>query len=140
VSSVQRVVALLAVALLAGLGAAALLELAEDDPPPGVASAAAPGGGWYQALAASRGQAGEAERTSCGLILTGKSLGVTHPVLPCGARLVVRYGGTTVLTEVIDNRLKSGGRQFELTESLARRMSLDGTQQVAWRFASRPSR
>lgn len=139
-TSAQRVVALLAVALLAGLGAIAILELAEDEPPPSVASAAAPGGGWYQALAASRGQAGEAERTTCGLILTGKSLGVTHPVLPCGARLVVRYGGTTVLTEVIDNQLKSGGRQFELTESLARRMSLDGTQQVGWRFASRPSR
>jgi hypothetical protein len=139
-TSAQRVVALLAVALLAGLGAVAILELAEEEPPPSVASAAAPGGGWYQALAASRGQAGEAERTTCGLILTGKSLGVTHPVLPCGARLVLRYGGTTVLTEVIDNQLKSGGRQFELTESLARRMSLDGTQQVGWRFASRPSR
>jgi hypothetical protein len=140
VSPGQRIVTLMAVALLAGLGALAVLQLAdepESNPPP--PSAAAPGGGWYEALAASRGQAGDAERTTCGLILTGKSLGVTHPVLPCGARLVVRYGDTTVLTEVIDNQLKSGGRQFELTESLARRMGLDGTQQVRWRFASRPS-
>ena len=36
-----------------------------------------------------------------------KSLGVTHPVLPCGAKLLIRFGGQTVLTEVIDNKLKS---------------------------------
>jgi hypothetical protein len=139
-SSGQRIVALLAVALLAGLGALAVLELVDEPTAtPQPASAVAPGGGWYEALAASRGPVGDAERTTCGLILTGKSLGVTHPVLPCGARLVVRYGDSTVLTEVIDNQLKSGGRQFELTEPLARRLSLDGTQQVRWRFASRPS-
>ena len=68
-----------------------------------------PGGGWYSALAASRGPAGDAERTSCGLILTDKSFGVTHPVLPCGAKLLLRFGGQTVLTEVIDNKLKSAG-------------------------------
>jgi hypothetical protein len=129
----------MAVAVLAALGALAVLQLGEPEATPPPASAAAPGGGWYEALAASRGPAGDAERTTCGLILTGRSLGVSHPVLPCGARLVVRYGDTTVLTEVIDNQLKSGGRQFELTESLARRMGLDGTQQVRWRFASRPN-
>lgn len=96
-------------------------------------------GGWYDALAASRGPAGDAERTSCGLVLTVRSLGVTHPVLPCGARILVRYGGVTALTEVIDNELRSAGRQFELTEALALRLRLDGTQQVEWRFAERPS-
>lgn len=96
-------------------------------------------GGWYDALAASRGPAGDAERTSCGLVLTVRSLGVTHPVLPCGARILVRYGGVTALTEVIDNELQSAGRQFELTEALALRLRLDGTQQVEWRFAERPS-
>jgi hypothetical protein len=59
-------------------------------------------------------------------------------VLPCGAKLLIRFGGDTALTEVIDNRLKSIGRQFELTEALARRLGLDGTQQVEWRFALRP--
>ena len=98
--------------------------------------APAPGGGWYSALAAGRGSAGDAERTSCGLVLTGRSLGVTHPVLPCGAKILLRFGGDTVLTEVIDNRLKSTGRQFELTEALSRRIGLDGTQQVRWRFVT----
>ena len=39
------------------------------------------------------------------------------------------------VTEVIDGRLKQPGRQFELTERLAQRLGLDGTQQIRWRFA-----
>ncbi len=76
---------------------------------------------------------------TCGLILTGKSLGVSHPVLPCGAKLLLRFGTQTVLTEVIDNKLKSPGHQFELTERLAADLGIDGTQQIDWRFAARPS-
>ena len=79
----------------------------------------------------------DAERTSCGLVLTARSLGVTHPVLPCGAKVLVRYGGETVLTEVIDNELVSTGRQFELTPALAHLVGLDGTQEVEWRYATR---
>jgi hypothetical protein len=138
---VQRLLGLAAVALLGGVVALAVIEQRGSDAgatlaPTGVIS---PGGGWYSALAASRGQAGDAERTSCGLILTSKSFGVTHPVLPCGAKLLLRFGRQTVLTEVIDNKLKSAGRQFELTERLARDLGLDGTQAVDWRFAARPS-
>lgn len=97
---------------------------------------AAPGGRWYEALAGSRGPAGDAERTSCGLVLTEASLGVTHPVLPCGAKILLRFGDQTVFTEVIDNKLKSGGRQLEVTESLTQQLGLDGTQKVDWRFAA----
>jgi hypothetical protein len=133
----QRLLTLAAVALVGAIAALAIVEQRSSD---GVAAAAAtgavaPGGGWYSALAGSRGVAGDAERTSCGLILTAKSLGVTHPVLPCGARILIRFGGDTVLTEVIDNRLESTGRQFELTDLLARELGLDGTQEVDWRFA-----
>ena len=136
----QRLLGLAAVALLAGVIALAVVEQRSGDATSSAAptGAIAPGGGWYSALAASRGQAGDAERTSCGLILTGKSFGVTHPVLPCGAKLLLRFGGQTVLTEVIDNKLKSAGRQFELTERLARDLGLNGTQEVDWRFAARP--
>ena len=137
----QRLLALGAVALLAGVIAVAIVERRSDaanaTPPP--SGAAAPGGGWYSALAASRGPAGDAERTTCGLILTSKSLGVTHPVLPCGAKLLIRFGGQTVLTEVIDNRLKGAGRQFELTDQLAADLGIDGTQEIDWRFAARPT-
>jgi hypothetical protein len=137
----QRLLALGAVALLAGLIALAVIERRGSDASatPAPVGAVAPGGGWYTALAASRGPAGDAERTTCGLILTNTSLGVSHPVLPCGAKLLLRYGGQTVLTEVIDNKLKSAGRQFELTERLAVLLGIDGTQQIDWRFAERPT-
>jgi hypothetical protein len=58
-------------------------------------------------------------------------------VLPCGAKVLVRYGGETVLTEVIDNELGASGRQFELTPALAQLVGLDGTQEVEWRYAVR---
>jgi hypothetical protein len=137
----QRLLGLAAVALLGGVMALAVIEHRSGDASatPAATGAVAPGGGWYSALAASRGQAGDAERTSCGLILTDKSFGVTHPVLPCGAKLLLRFGGQTVFTEVIDNKLKSAGRQFELTDRLARELGLNGTQQIDWRFAARPS-
>jgi len=80
--------------------------------------------------------AGDAERTTCGLILTARSLGVTHPVLPCGAKILLRYGDEALFTEVIDNKLKRPGSQFELTEGMARRLGLDGVQRVEWRFAT----
>ena len=137
----QRLLGLAAVALLAGLVALAVIEQRSDDAgaTPAPTGSVAPGGGWYRALAASRGKAGDAERTTCGLILTDKSYGVTHPVLPCGAKVLLRFAGQTVLTEVIDNKLKSAGRQFELTERLALELGIDGTQAIDWRFAARPT-
>jgi len=132
----QRLLALGATALLAGLAAIAVVEQRQADPAQPTRSAIAAGGGWYEALAAPRPPLEDAERTTCGLVLTGRSLGVTHPVLPCGAKLLVRYGGDTVLTEVIDNELVASGRQFELTPELARLVGLDGTQEVEWRYAA----
>ena len=138
VGVLQRAVALAAVALLAGLGALALAREAGDDgTADGVEQVAVAETGWYTALAGSRGAPRDAERTTCRRILTNRSLGVTHPVLPCGAKIFIAYGGTEVLTEVIDSRLKRTGRQFELTEALAQRLGLDGTQQIRWRFAQR---
>jgi len=134
---VERLLSLGAMALLAALVAVAIVERRRDEPVVAPRSAIAAGGGWYEALAAPRPPGDDAERTTCGLVLTGRSLGVTHPVLPCGAKLLVRYGGDTVLTEVIDNELVATGRQFELTPELARLVGLDGTQEVEWRYAAR---
>ena len=134
----QRTLALAAVALLAALAALALTGRGEatraSTGPRPVPTA---DGGWYTALAGSRGAPRDAERTTCRQVLTGRSLGVSHPVLPCGAKLFIAYGDTEVLTEVIDSRLKKPGRQFELTEALAQRLGIEGTQQIRWRFATR---
>jgi hypothetical protein len=137
----QRLLGLAAVAFLGALIALAVIERRTHDAAaaPTAGGAIAPGGGWYSALAASRGPARDAEKTSCGLILTVRSLGVTHPVLPCGAKVLVRFGGETVLTAVIDNKLKSAGRQFELTDRLAQELGVNGTQEIDWRFAQAPN-
>ena len=134
---VQRTVALAAVALLAAVAALALSrETRGEDAGPGDAQPVTVAEtGWYTALAGSRGAPADADRTTCQRILTNRSLGVTHAVLPCGAKIYIAYGGTEVLTEVIDNRMRRQGRQFELTEALAQRLGIDGTQQVRWRFA-----
>ena len=136
---VQRTVALAAVALVAAVAALAVSGGAgEDDAAAtGPVQVTVAGSGWYTALAGSRGAPRDAERTTCRRILTNRSLGVTNAVLPCGTKLYFSYGGVEVLTEVIDNRLKQGGRQFELTEALAQRLGIEGTQQVRWRFARR---
>ena len=133
----QRSVALAAVALLAAVAALALSrETNGSDSRPGEASPVTVAEtGWYTALAGSRGAPRDAERTTCQRVLTNRSLGVTHPVLPCGVKVYIAYGGTEVLTEVIDSHLKRQGRQFELTEALAQRLGIDGTQQIRWRFA-----
>jgi len=140
----QRLLTLACVALLGGVTTLAVLNRLEDADakprPVEPQTALPPGGGWFTALAGNRGPVGDAERTTCRLILTGRSLGVSHSVLPCGAKLVIRYGSRRVFTEVIDTRLKGKGRQFELTTGLARILGLDGTQRIEWRFASAPSR
>lgn len=136
---VQRTVALAAVALVAAVGALALSGAEEKEAAPATGPVPVPVGetGWYTALAGSRGVPGDAERTTCNTILTNRALGVTHAVLPCGTKIYVAYGGVELLTEVIDNDLRRSGRQFELTEALAQRLGVEGTQQIRWRFATR---
>lgn len=132
----QRLVLLAAAALLLGLAALAVnARHGEGRPATGFTGAPAPSG-WYTALAGSRGPVGDALRTSCGQVLTPRSLGVTHPVLPCGAKLILRRGRTQVLTEVIDHDLVEPGRQLEVTQALARLLGIEGTVEVEWRFAT----
>jgi len=135
----QRAVALAAVALVAGVGALALASIRDEQTAMTTGPRPVPtaDGGWYTALAGSRGAPRDAERTTCRLILTRRSLGVSHPVLPCGAKIFLAYDDREVLTAVIDSRLKKPGRQFELTESLATRLGIAGTQEIRWRFATR---
>jgi hypothetical protein len=134
----QRLLVLGAVALLAAVAALAVVERRQrDDGSVSLTSAVAPSG-WYTAFAGSRGPAGDAQRTTCGQVLATESMGVTHPVLSCGAKLVLRNGETQVLTEVIDNALvkPDEGRQLEVTEALARMLQLEGTAEIEWRFAT----
>jgi predicted RNA-binding Zn-ribbon protein involved in translation (DUF1610 family) len=127
---------LAAVALFAAISAMAIVaQRGTDESAAALTSAPAPAG-WNIAFAGSRGATGDAQRTTCGQVLAPQSLGVTHPVLPCGAKVILRSGSKQVLTEVIDNTLVEPGRQLEVTEALARKLGIDGTVELQWRFAT----
>jgi hypothetical protein len=88
-------------------------------------------GPWTTALAAPYAVTG---RTSCGVGVTASTVGVGHPVLPCGVRIYVRLGDRTVLTTVIDRGDVPPGRELNLTPKLAALLGVQGTQSVQWRF------
>ena len=136
-AAVQRVLALGAVALLAGVAALAVSSIRADaaEPETELRAIPAPGGGWYRALAAGRRGARVGRRTACGHILRRDTVGVAHPVLPCDAKIYIRFGGRNVLTQVIDRGPYVPGREFELTRRLAELVALRGTQPIEWRFA-----
>ena len=132
----QRLATLAAVALLAAVAAMAIVaQRGTNESAAALTSAPAPAG-WNIAFAGSRGATGDAQRTTCGQVLAPQSLGVTHPVLPCGATVILRAGDKQVLTEVIDNALVEPGRQLEVTEALAKKLGIDGTVELQWRFAT----
>ena len=135
-SLTQRLAILGAVALLASVAAMAIVEKrGTNESAAALTSAPAPAG-WNGAFAGSRGATGYAQRTTCGQVLSPRSLGVTHPVLPCGAKVILRSGDKQVLTEVIDNKLAVPGRQLEVTQSLAKMLGIEGTVELEWRFAT----
>jgi hypothetical protein len=124
------------VALISAVSALAIVEQRSSSPNAAALTSAPAPAGWNTAFAGSRGASGDAQRTTCGQLLAPESLGATHPVLPCGAKIVLRYRDTQVLTEVIDNALVEPGRQLEVTEALAGMLGLDGTVELQWRFAA----
>ena len=93
-----------------------------------------PVGQWYTALASTYSP--QNTKGACGVVIDGKTLGVAHPVLPCGVKLYIEYNGKQVLTQVVDRGPSTPGREFALTAALAGLLHLDGTQQIRWRFAS----
>lgn len=91
--------------------------------------------GSYLALAGSSGPTAFGRRTACGGVIHPETIGVSHPTLPCGARVFITYKGQTVLTQVVDRGPYVPGRQFDLTDALARRLGLRGVQEIHWAYA-----
>ena len=128
----KRTVALAGVALLV-----ALVTLALRSPRPHHDEDALPqpASTWYTALAAPYNPARSRTRTACGQRLDAKTLGVAHPVLPCGVKIYISYRGTKVLTQVIDRGLNAPGREFYVTKALADKIGLHGTRSLRWTYA-----
>jgi rare lipoprotein A (peptidoglycan hydrolase) len=126
----QREIVLAALALLAAVGALAVTTQTRGK----TATGPTPEGN-FVALAGSSGPAAYGRRTACGGVLNTDTVGVAHPTLPCGARIFVTYRGVTVLTQVVDRGPYAPGRQFDLTDALARKLGLQGVQQIHWSYA-----
>jgi hypothetical protein len=127
----HRQAGLAAAALLATLGVLAVGKRGEEPGPAGPAPVVR----WESAVVGIAPASAYATETSCGSQLDSGSIGIAHPVLPCGVDLVVAYKGKQVRAEVVDRARVGGGRDFELTEALADRLGLTGRATIRWRFA-----
>lgn len=130
----QRMLALAAAAMLAGV-----LALAVAHQNGATAKAAGPqpavgaGTGWYNAVAGVK--VIRNRHSNCGWLLEPGTLGVVHPVLPCGAKLFVEFEGKRVYTQVVDRGPVPASVDFDLTAALADKLGLAGTRDVRWAFA-----
>ena len=126
----QRQVALAGVALLAAVVALVVARWNDASPVDG----GTPETPWYRAVGAPYRPVADTA-SACGFKLKAESMGVAHPVLPCRARIVLSYEGREAITHVIDRGPSVPGRDFDITEALARELGLRGTQPIRWRFA-----
>jgi hypothetical protein len=125
----RRQAALAGVALVGALGAIALTRVGDDpEPPPQQATVE-----WREARVGIL--AAPEEATACGGPLTPSTAGVAHPMLPCGAELLLEHEGRRARSEVVARVTVEGGRAFDVTPALARRLGIAAEAVVRWRFA-----
>ena len=129
---VQRQAALAAAALLATLGVLAVLSRGEESTTRRPAHEVVR---WEAAIVGVLSPRAYANKTSCGSTLDSGSLGIAHPILPCGVDLVVSFRGRQVRTQVVQRGRVGGARDFDLTQALAERLGLHGRETIQWRFA-----
>ena len=134
-TQLQRIVWLAGITLVVGVAAIALGRRDSDGGTTLPAAVTVPGVGYYTARAAPYVPTPSHQRTACGQPFTNETMGVAHPVLPCGVKLYIRFHGQDVLTEVVDRGPDVPGRDFDVTKALADRIGLHGTQTIKWRFA-----
>lgn len=131
----QRQIALAGVALLVLLVALALGPRSSANSKPSLPQpVVSDGAGWYRALA-SPGGGPYGRRSRCGVIVRPTTLGVAHPVLPCGAKIFISFADKQVLTQIIDHAPRSPGLEFQVSASLAEKLDLTGVQPIRWTFA-----
>jgi hypothetical protein len=130
----QRLLVLGGLALVCGLVAVGAVARAESDDGSLPEAVEAPGQGWYEAFAVPR-RSTVRVRTACGYRLTAKTDGVGHPVLPCGTRIYLAYRSVEALTQIVARGATAPRSQFVVTRSLARKLGLESTDLIRWRYA-----
>jgi hypothetical protein len=130
----QRVLALAAAAVFAGVLALAVAhQNAATARAAGPQPAVGAGTDWYDAVAGVYPV--RSRRSTCGWLLEPGTLGVVHPVLPCGTKLFVEFDGKRAYTEVVNRGPVPSSVDFDLTSALASKLGLAGTRDVKWAFA-----
>jgi hypothetical protein len=133
-AALQRQAALAGAALLAVLLVVVLDrsggEKSSAATPPPVSQAE-----WESATVGIFGRSRLGETTACGTPLTQETLGIAHPVLPCGVDLVVSYRGREVRTEVIEQGNVGPESQFDFSIALANELGIEKSTTIRWRFA-----
>jgi hypothetical protein len=133
-TALQRQAALAGAALLAVLLVVVLDrsggEKSSAATPPPISQAE-----WESATVGIFGRSRLGETTACGTPLTQGTLGIAHPVLPCGVDLVVSYRGREVRTEVIEQGNVGPESQFDLSTALATELGIEKSTTIRWRFA-----
>jgi hypothetical protein len=132
---VQRQATLAGVALLGALGALALGRAGETTGPPAAEPPVAPRVDWGDARVSTFGADRIGRQTNCGITLTPQTVGVAHPVLPCGVELVLANATREVRAKIVERGTVGQGLAFQLTPALADELGVRGTQVVRWRFA-----
>ena len=128
----QRQAALAAVALLATLGVLALGDRSDGRATGAVVT---PTTRWQNAVVGPLPSDAYERKTACGVQLDSGTIGIAHPLLPCGVDLVVALKGKEIRTEVIERAPVESGRDFDVTQALADELGLKDAQEIRWRFA-----
>jgi hypothetical protein len=78
------------------------------------------------------------KRTACGVAMTEGLIGVANRTLPCGTRITFKNpaNGRVVTATVVDRGPYVGGRQWDLTGGLCKRLAHCYTGPLYWRYAS----
>ncbi|MDX6511350.1 MAG: rare lipoprotein [Gaiellaceae bacterium] len=122
-----RALALGGVAFLAGVVALAVHSGTRKEP-----AALPPAVHWYEVKATPYGPTPGHRVTACGQRLDAQTLGVAHPVMPCGIKIYIQFENHRVLTQVIDRGPNLPGREFNVTKALADQIGLHGTRTIRW--------
>lgn len=68
--------------------------------------------------------------TACGEKLRHKTLGVANRTLPCGTKVSIYWGGSSIVVPVIDRGPYANGAKWDLTMATAKALHMPGTETV----------
>ncbi len=134
-AALQRQAALAGAALLAVLLVVVLDRSGDQETPATTPSPPVSRAEWKSATVGVFGRSRLGETTTCGTPLSEETLGIAHPVLPCGVDLIVSYRGREVRTEVIERGTVGPESQFDLSPGLADELGIEKPTTIRWRFA-----